>query len=85
MHSLFIRYAIHGMAANKQGRGRPRKSSESKKSKSVLLRLQELEKDCLQAAADVAGVLLAIWMRERLRRIAVQELEAAGRKNPFAT
>jgi hypothetical protein len=83
LHSIFFRYTLFCMAANKQGRGRPQKSSENKKSKSVLLRLQQREKDGFQEAADVAGVPLATWMRERLRRIAAQELEAVGRKNPF--
>jgi hypothetical protein len=29
-------------------------------------------------AADIAGIGLTTWMRERLRRVAVKELEEAG-------
>jgi hypothetical protein len=31
-----------------------------------------------QIAADLAGVLLSSWMRERLRREAIRELENAA-------
>ena len=62
----------------KKRRGRPRKSSEEAKSKSVLLRLDSAEKQGFQDAADAAGIPLAVWMRERLRRVAIRELEEVG-------
>jgi hypothetical protein len=71
------------MASRKKGPGRPRKSSATKKSESVLLRLSEKEKEVFQGAADVAGIPLAVWMRERLRRVAVAEFGEIDRKNPF--
>jgi hypothetical protein len=49
----------------------------------VLLRLEEREKAGFQAAADLAGVPLAIWMRERLRSNAYRELKDADREVPF--
>lgn len=72
-----------GMKNQKKGRGRPRKSSGDAKSMSVLLRLAVSEKQGFSDAASVAGIPLAVWMRERLRQAAVRELEAAARPIPF--
>lgn len=46
-------------------------------------RTSEAEKHTFQAAADIAGIDLSAWIRERLRRAARRELEEAGRKVPF--
>jgi hypothetical protein len=67
----------------KKRHGRPRKSSESVKSESILLRLEAREKAGFSEAAEIAGAPLSVWIRERLRQVAVKELEAAGRKVPF--
>jgi hypothetical protein len=64
-------------------RGRPLKGSADKKSDAILLRLEPREKEGFGAAAAIAGVPLAVWMRERLRRIARQELEEAKQPIPF--
>jgi hypothetical protein len=45
--------------------------------------LQLREKDAFQKAADMAGIALSAWVRERLRRTAVRELEDAGKSIPF--
>lgn len=37
------------------------------------------EKQTFQDAADVAGIALSVWIRERLRRSAIRELEEASR------
>jgi hypothetical protein len=71
------------MKTKKPVRGRPRKSAENVKSESVLLRLETREKEGFTAAANMAGVPLAVWIRERLRKVAVGELEAGGRQVPF--
>jgi hypothetical protein len=71
------------MATKKKGRGRPRKGSGQTKSEGVLLRMDALEKRGFTEAAGIAGVPLAVWMRERLRRAATEELEEAGRQIPF--
>jgi hypothetical protein len=47
------------------------------------IRLTEDEKRGFQAAADLAGLPLAFWTRERLRHAAIRELERAGQKVPF--
>lgn len=54
-----------------------------RKTETKLLRLEAAEKRAFTAAANIAGVPLATWMRERLRRAAVRELEDAGREIAF--
>jgi hypothetical protein len=71
------------MNTKKKRRGRPPKSSDAAKSESVLLRVSSKEKSGLQAAAELAGVPLSVWMRERLRKAARLELESAGQSVPF--
>lgn len=61
--------------------GRPVKAI--KHSESLALRMEPAEKQAFKDAADVAGVPLAVWMRERLRRAAVRELEEAARPIAF--
>lgn len=48
------------------------------------IRLTEDEKQGFQAAAQLAGLPLSAWTRERLRLAAIRELESAGQKIPFA-
>lgn len=71
------------MNTRKKRRGRPRKGSAETKSESVLLRMEQLEKKGFEEAARIAGVPLAVWMRERLRRAARTELEEDGREVLF--
>lgn len=47
------------------------------------LRLHANEKKSFQEAADLAGIPLSAWVRERLRWAATRELENAGRQIPF--
>ena len=47
------------------------------------LRLKPEEKQAFQEAAELAGIPLSAWVRERLRRAAVRELEDASRTVPF--
>lgn len=75
---LFCGYSIYMKRP-----GRPRKPVGSTKSLTVEVRLSELEKQGFQEAAEIAGVGLSTWIRERLRRAAVRELEEAGRVAPF--
>ena len=48
------------------------------KSELVKMRLTASEKATFQQAADLAGIPLSAWMRERLRKAAVKELEDAS-------
>jgi hypothetical protein len=71
------------MKTKKKKRGRPPLSSGTAKSDSVLLRLEPREKQGFRDAAALAGVPLAIWMRERLRMAAKRELGEANRPVAF--
>lgn len=64
-------------------RGRPRKSSRDAKSEYLDVRLEASEKQAFKDAAAVAGLALATWVRERLRRAARTDLEDAGRQVAF--
>ena len=61
------------------------KTLDSRKKQLLLVRLETGEKEGFKAAADVAGIDLSSWVRERLRRIARQELEEARLPIPFLT
>jgi len=47
------------------------------------VRLTDHEKKAFQDAADLSGISVAAWMRDRLRRAATRELEDAGREIAF--
>jgi uncharacterized protein (DUF1778 family) len=53
------------------------------KSEFIKIRLDPEEKRAFQEAADLAGISLSAWMRERLRKSARTELEDAGQQIPF--
>ncbi len=56
-------------------RGRPKK--ENPLDEYIELRVSTDEKQVFRDAAERAGIPLATWMRERLRRVAIRELENA--------
>ena len=47
------------------------------------VRLRRDEKDTFRKAADLSGVALSAWVRDRLRRVARSELVEAGQQVPF--
>jgi uncharacterized protein (DUF1778 family) len=53
------------------------------KSANLLIRLEPEEKQAFHQAAEIAGIPLSSWMRERLRRAAIRELESAGKPIAF--
>jgi hypothetical protein len=53
------------------------------KSEFIKIRLDPEEKQAFEEAADLAGVSLSAWIRERLRKSARIELEDAGQQIPF--
>jgi hypothetical protein len=67
----------------KTRRGRPRKGSDKIKGIRLDMRLEVAEKEGFRAAAELSGLDLSAWIRERLRQIARKELEQAGQKVPF--
>lgn len=64
-------------------RGRPPKGSGQAKTIRLDMRLNEAEKEGFRAAAELSGLELSAWIRERLRAVAWKELAKAGRPVPF--
>jgi uncharacterized protein (DUF1778 family) len=53
------------------------------KTELIKIRITPSEKEGFQAAADLSGLALSAWARERLRRVAIRELEEASKPIPF--
>lgn len=53
------------------------------KTRQMLIRIDESEKEGFEKAAGLSGLNLSAWARERLRRAAVRELEEASMPIPF--
>lgn len=53
------------------------------KAEVLQIRLSEEEKRGFVAAAELAGIPLSSWVRERLRLAAIRDLESAGQQIPF--
>lgn len=53
------------------------------KTLTIQVRLSADEKLGFEQAAELAGIPLSSWVRERLRLTAIRELEGAGRRIPF--
>jgi hypothetical protein len=81
--SIFFGYIITPMKTKKARRGRPPKGSGAAKSESLLLRLSPTEKQGFADAAELAGVPLTVWIRERLRQVAAKELQSAAKPVAF--
>ena len=58
--------------------GAPRKDRAKAKSEMLQLRVGPAEKQAFADAADLDGKKLSEWIRDRLRRLARQELEEQG-------
>lgn len=63
--------------------GRPPKNPDELRSEDLLVKLKVDEKEAFKDAAQLAGVPLSVWVRERLRRVAIRELEEAARPIAF--
>jgi hypothetical protein len=61
--------------------GRPK--SETPKTEFFKLRLTDKEKQAFSLCANLSGIPIAAWVRERLRKAAIHDLEEAGQKVPF--
>jgi hypothetical protein len=65
----------------KRNPGRPKKAK--KLSEYLEVRVEAAEKQTFKDAADLAGIPVSTWVRERLRRAAIRELEEAARPIAF--
>jgi len=67
----------------KTKRGAPKKAAATSKGSLVQIRLNESEKAAFVQSAELDGKKLSEWIRDRLRRLAREELEEQGRQVPF--
>jgi uncharacterized protein (DUF1778 family) len=65
--------------------GAPRKSPDKAKAELIQLRVNAAEKKTFSDAADLDGKKLSEWIRDRLRRLAREELERENRPVAFMT
>jgi hypothetical protein len=63
--------------------GRPRKEERTIRVEYLEVRVQTAEKQTFKDAADLAGLPLSAWVRERLRAVARQELAESGKPVAF--
>lgn len=72
-----------GMRNQQPRRGRPPKTDERRKAEYLDIRLEAAEKIAFRDAAELAGLDLSAWVRERLRAAARKELDAVDRPVAF--
>jgi uncharacterized protein (DUF1778 family) len=53
------------------------------KTTNIQIRAAQSEKEAFEKAAQLSGISLSAWVRERLRRAAIVELREAGLSIPF--
>jgi uncharacterized protein (DUF1778 family) len=63
--------------------GRPKKPKGTAKEEYLELRLDAAEKQAFKDAAELSGMAVSVWVRERLRKAARKELEDADRPVAF--
>jgi uncharacterized protein (DUF1778 family) len=63
--------------------GRPKKPKGTGKEEYLELRLDAAEKQAFWDAANLSGMALSVWVRERLRKAARKELEDAEKPVAF--
>jgi predicted HicB family RNase H-like nuclease len=64
-------------------RANAKPGSAKRKVEMLQVRLNTAEKESFENAAELAGIALSAWVRERLRMNAARELEAASRPVAF--
>jgi hypothetical protein len=60
-----------------------KKGSGKRREELLQVRVAESEKTAFEEAANLSGLALSAWVRERLRFVAVRELGDAGRPVAF--
>jgi hypothetical protein len=78
---IICRYNV--IMKTKSKRGRPRGATGIAKGDLMQIRLDSAEKQAFADAAAMDGKDLSEWVRDRLRRLARQELERAGKPVAF--
>lgn len=54
-----------------------------KKDTQILIKLSESEREGFKKAAEIAGIGLSAWARQKLRSAAIKDLQEVGEKIPF--
>jgi|HubBroStandDraft_6_1064221.scaffolds.fasta_scaffold510368_2 hypothetical protein len=76
--------SVHLIAmAKKKRQGRPPKPAAKQKKRYLQVRVTDAEKAAFDRAADIDGKLLAVWVRERLRKAAEVDLGRKGEAPAF--
>ena len=63
--------------------GRPEGSTGKARDELIQMRVNAVEKQGFSNAAQLSGLTVSAWARERLRCICREELETAGQNVPF--
>ena len=71
------------MKTQSKQRGRPKKDPNKVQTEYLDVRLVTNEKEAFKAAADLAGMPLSAWVRDRLRAASRKELDGSGRPVAF--
>jgi len=71
------------MVKNKKKTGRPKTPPAKVKGRYLQVRVADSEKKCFDTAADLAGLPLSSWVRNRLRSLATKELKEYGKTADF--
>ncbi len=72
------------MKTQPKRRGRPPKSSDQLQTETLDVRITDAEKQAFKSAAELVGMPVSMWVRQRLKRNAAKELQDAGQEIPFA-
>ena len=80
---IFDIYLSYNSAMKTKKWGRPLGSTGKAKGKLLQVRVDELEQLGFAKAAELAGIGLSAWARERLRIVCRRELEQNGQQVPF--
>jgi len=70
------------MGTKKRGRP-PKQQRQQLREEYMEVRVTAAEKQAFKDAAELSGLPLSAWLRDRMRRIARQELQESGRKVAF--
>lgn len=65
-------------------RGRPTADESDRKGRYIQVRATDAERETFGMAADLEGLTMSAWIRNRLRAAAKSELAAAGEKAPIS-
>ena len=57
--------------------------NDNNKDTQILIKLSEPEREGFRRAAEIAGIGLSAWARQRLRSAAIKEMQDVGEQIPF--